>query len=273
MGTELKNKVKISFYNSDGHLCETDKNTIEEAEIFIIENNIILAKPLETYTDEIYVESELRVLKYLHHDYIKYYPNRICKIDIRKHLMDGLQLKKLVSNIIKGRPDEAIYIHPDTQEKIARIRFEFRLDPNTLLCNIRREWLGFYTIDNLIEIEYLISEEKTDFFNSDGTTNYYDTLKMAQESELTLSNIINNLKMKVNGSLMAIYIPQGLNYFQIKEIGASFFTKYQKEIATYINTGSMSLKDAIITDTTTDWLNVNISQTQTIRDLIIECVS
>lgn len=274
-------KYRVSYKEND-LLSYHEELSKELIDIYISGKNNIEVVSIDQIIEDIPNFYKLRVIDLLHHSYQHYYPSQISKIDIRKHLKDNIVLKKFISNIIKGRPDEAIYCLKQINEdnsvtwlKIAKIQFTFELDEATMLCKRRTETLSFYNENDEIDNDYIfiISDEHYNFFNEDGIINYYDTLKMAEESQLTLNAIINDLKMKVNAILMQIFIPQGKNYFETKEIGAKFFLKYNSEIQTYISTGSFDLRDAILNDTEFTWLDVVVASNLTFRDIIVDAAS
>lgn len=270
------------IYSLNDLTHEFEASTIEEI------NDYILLNDLADYTiteiqEDIPNFYPLRVVPLLHANSKHYFPLKIRQIDVRKHLQDSIILKKFISNIVKGRPDEAIYCLKQVDEnnvvtwlKIARIRFEFILDPVTKLCISRKEIMGFYNTNDEVDLDYEfeISSEQYEALQPDGVTPHlYDIQKMSTESEQTLKLIIINLKMKVNGALGAIYMPQGKTYAEVLDMGVALMDKYEKDIATYERTGKGNFRSSIENDTEFSWLNDLIAPNYTIRNLIMDEVA
>ena len=272
------NKKKLT-YLLNGLIHEFESLTTEGI------NDYITLNDLTDYTiteiqEDIPNFYPLRVVDLLHINSKHYFPLKIRQIDVRKHLQDSIILKKFISNIIKGRPDEAIYCLKQVDEnnvitwlKIARIRFEFILDPVTKMCVSRKEIMGFYNTNDEVDpdYEFEISNEQYEALQPDGVTPHlYDIQKMSTESEQTLKLIIINLKMKVNGALRAIYMPQGKTYAEVLDMGVALMDKYEKDIATYERTGKGNFRTSIENDIEFAWLNDLIAPNYTIRNLIMD---
>jgi hypothetical protein len=269
----------ITKYRINYDDTEHEENSIEAMEAYIVEQNLSNIN-IQTITEDIPNFYSLRVIPLLHTNSKHFYPLKIKQIDVRKHLQDSVILKKFISNIVKGRPDEAIYCLKQVDEnnittwvKIARIRFEFILDPVTKLCISRKEIMGFYNTNDEIDpdYEYEISSEQYEALQPDGITPHlYDIQKMSTESEQTLKLIIINLKMKVNGALVSIYMPQGKTYAEVLDMGVALMDKHEKDIATYERTGKGNFRTSIENDTEFAWLNDLIAPNYTIRNLIMD---
>lgn len=279
MSIITKHRIKYSL-NDLTH--EFEASTIEGI------NEHILLNDLTDYTIEEIQEDipnfyPLRVVPLLHVNSKHYFPLKVKQIDVRKHLQDSVILKKFISNIVKGRPAEAIYCLKQVDEnnvvtwvKIARIRFEFILDPVTKLCISRKEIMGFYNTNDEVDpdYEYEISSEQYEALQPDGITPHlYDIQKMSTESEQTLKLIIINLKMKVNGALVSIYMPQGKTYAEVLDMGVALMDRYERDIATYERTGKGNFRTSIESDTEFTWLNDLIAPNYTIRNLIMDEVA
>lgn len=276
MSTITKYRI---IYNNENGINEHEESTLEKANAYKLLNDLTDAT-IQEITENIANFYPLRVIELLHPSFKHFYPSQISKIDIRKHLQSSIILKKFISNMVKGRPDEAIYCLEVKDEngnksyiKIARIRFEFILDPTTKLCVSRKEILGFYNANDEIDSDYEfeISSEQYNFFHLDGVTpNLYDIQKMSTESEQTLKLIVINLKMKVNSVLAQLYFPQGKTYDEVLDMGVALMDKYEKEIATYERTGKGNFRSCIENDTEFSWLNDLIAPNYTIRNLIMD---
>lgn len=274
-------KYRIT-YSLNGLINEHEESTLEKANAYKLLNDLTNVT-IQEIIEDIPNFYPLRVIDLLHPDYKNYYPARISKIDIRKHLQSSIVLKKFISNMVKGRPDEAIYCLEQTDSnnnksflKIARIRFEFTLDPTTQLCISRKEILGFYNSNDVIDLDYEfeISSEQYSYTHIDGVTpNLYDIQKMSTESEQTLKLIIINLKMKVNAVLAQLYFPQGKTYNEVLDMGVALMDKYEKDIATYERTGKGNFRASIENDIEFTWLNDLIAPNYTIRNLIMDEVA
>lgn len=276
MSTITKYRI---IYNNENGLNEHEESTLEKANAYKLLNDLTDAT-IQEITENIANFYPLRVIELLHPSFKHFYPSQISKIDIRKHLQSSIILKKFISNMVKGRPDEAIYCLETKDEnnvktyiKIARIKFEFILDPTTQLCISRKEILGFHNTNDQVDTDYEfeISSEQYEFFHLDGVTpNLYDIQKMSTESEQTLKLIIINLKMKVNAVLTQLYFPQGKSYTEVLDMGVALMDKYEKEIATYERTGKGNFRSSIENDTEFAWLNDLIAPNYTIRNLIMD---
>lgn len=255
---------ELSYYNNDNLLVTIDFNTQEEANSYNNEKNLNgTIRQKESYLE--IPDPELRIKSFIAEEYKSLH---ISKLNFRQHLLPNVSLEvKDLKMSVKGRPVNAIYkyyqsdpnhpLYSFNGQNIAKIKWNFQLDPYFALLVLRQEILQYYYEDGTLSEEYIISSETLNPY-----TNQYDMQKADKERVLARENIINAIKAKLHQNVFAMAgsISTETFYSIILSIG-NFFESYSDSLNAWIQTGSPVLPNRLSTETGFAFLqgSINIS--------------
>lgn len=186
------------------------------------------------------------------------------KIDFRRHLKSDVYLQKNVTMAPNGRPLKATY----SQGSIVVAEIEFRFQVTSMNFMARRtELLCYFKKDGSPSDQWVIADDIYDMQNP------YHLREVMKERSEARANIIEEVKAFLNGVLAQFYLPQGKTYPEILNIAGQFWDKYSTPIDSWINVGAPQFKDMLTADTEFPFLSVPISQTETVRQYILNKTS
>ena len=193
--------------------------------------NTLVPKPVKTPV------LTYRIYEFMHGDYdATAYPG-----DIPYHIF-GLVPKY---SVILGLRQETLYLNPnDETDEIVKVSYLFQKEPGKTCMETRKR-----------KIYFKMSDGSWSPIVKETTKKYNTSLKKQKELRARRENIIEQLKSLAEE-------------MGILERVEELFSLYSKEGYLYTNSGSLQLRDAILNDTVTLWLNENLPNGYPARETI-----
>ena len=169
--------------------------------------------------------------------------------------------KREVSIAKNGRPVSSTYYFGN--DKVARISFVFESDYLGFMTR-RIEKLGYYSIDDQIHEEYIISDEKF------ARAITYQHQKRLQERVTARRWIVNSFMADIDAYTTAMIEAHPQAAGQASAAINQILVDYVPRMEAFVNSGGTFLRDAIASDTTHPFLNAVLAPGLTVRAYIVD---